>query len=78
MPSSSRPVARAGAAGGQPLHAQLNGANIPLPPLTQTTAVKFYYDDKSHWVTDNQTSVIAVAPGDFQHLLGCPGDWQPD
>ena len=42
------------------------------------TSVKFYYDHKSHWVTDNQTSVIAVAPGSFQSELGCPGDWQPD
>src|SRR4051794_14926854 len=58
------------------LHATPNGPNIPLP-LTQTTAVKFYYDDKTHWVTDNQTSVIAVAPGDFQSELGCSGDWDP-
>ena len=42
------------------------------------TSVKFYYDHKTHWVTDNQNSVIAVAPGSFQSELGCPGDWQPD
>ena len=40
--------------------------------------VKFYYDHKSHWVTDNRNSVIAVAPGSFQSELGCPGDWQAD
>jgi len=58
------------------LHAALGGANIPLN-LTADTAVKFYYDDKTHWVTDNQTSVIAVAPGSFQSALGCSGDWDP-
>ena len=39
--------------------------------------VKFYYDHKSHWATDNHSSVIAVAPGSFQSELGCPGDWDP-
>lgn len=59
------------------LHAQPGGANIPLN-LAAGTSVKFYYDHKSHWVTDNQSSVIAVAAGSFQSELGCPGDWQPD
>ncbi|MFZ4660370.1 MAG: pullulanase-type alpha-1,6-glucosidase, partial [Caldilineaceae bacterium] len=58
-------------------NAQPNGANIGLT-LANTTTVKFYYDDKSHWVTSNHTAVIAVAPGSFQSELGCPGDWQPD
>ncbi|MCB0043951.1 MAG: pullulanase-type alpha-1,6-glucosidase [Caldilineaceae bacterium] len=40
--------------------------------------VKWYYDHKSHWVTDNVNSRIATAAGDFQSALGCPGDWQPD
>jgi glycosidase len=51
--------------------------NIPLN-LGTARDVKFYYDHKTHWVTDNVNSVIAVAPGDFQSELGCPGDWQPD
>ncbi len=59
------------------LHAASGGANIPLN-LGASALVKFFYDHKSHWVTDNQTSVIAVAPGSFQSELGCPGDWQPD
>jgi glucoamylase len=58
------------------LNAQLNGPNIPLN-LTSDTSVKFYYDHKTHWVTDNVNSVIAVAPGSFQSELGCPGDWDP-
>jgi glucoamylase len=59
------------------LHAQLNGANVPLN-LASAASVKFYYDHKSHWVTDNHSSVIATAVGSFQSELGCPGDWQPD
>ena len=59
------------------LNAAPGGANIPLS-LASNTAVKFYYDHKSHWITDNQNLVIAVAPGSFQSELGCPGDWQPD
>ena len=51
--------------------------NIPLG-LGADTDVKFYYDHKSHWVTDNVNSVIATVPGNFQSHLGCPGDWQPD
>src|SRR6266498_4859731 len=59
------------------LHAAAGGANIPLN-LGANASVKFYYDHKSHWITDNQNSVIAVAPGSFQSELGCPDDWQPD
>jgi pullulanase len=59
------------------LHATLGGANIPLT-LAAAGPVKFYYDDKTHWITDGKSSVIAVAAGSFQSELGCPGDWQPD
>jgi glycosidase len=55
------------------LHASPGGANIPL--TADGTPVKFYYDHKSHWITDNKNSVIAVAPGSFQSELGCSGDW---
>ncbi len=58
-------------------NAQQNGSNIPLS-LVGTSAVKFYYDDKTHWTTDNKNSIIAVATGSFQSELGSPGDWQPD
>ena len=53
-----------------------NGANIALG-LTAVTTVKFYYDHKTHWITDSHNSVIATAPGDFQSELGCGGDWDP-
>jgi pullulanase len=58
-------------------NAARNGANIPLA-LDDPTAVKFYYSHQTHWVTDGVNKVIAVAPGNFQSELGCPGDWQPD
>ena len=40
-----------------------DGPNIPLVLGGAEPTVKFFYDDATHWVTDNQTSVIAVAPG---------------
>jgi glycosidase/fibronectin type 3 domain-containing protein len=58
-------------------NAQQNGADIPLN-LAADGSVKFYYDHKSHWITDNRNSRIATAPGSYQSELGCPGDWQPD
>jgi glycosidase/fibronectin type 3 domain-containing protein len=59
------------------LHATRGGDDIPLK-LGAPSNVKFYYDHKTHWITDNVNSVIAVAPGSFQSELGCAGDWQPD
>ena len=59
------------------LHAVAGGANIPLS-LAQPGNVKFYYDHKTHWITDNRSTPIPVAVGDFQQQLGCTGDWQPD
>jgi len=58
-------------------NATRDGPNIPLNPGADTD-VRFYYDHASNWITDNQNSVIAVLPGNFQSELGCPGDWQPD
>jgi glycosidase len=58
------------------LHAAPGGANIPLN-LASGATVKFYYDHKSHWATDNVNSVIATVAGSFQSELGCPGDWDP-
>ena len=57
-------------------NATQNGANIPLG-LGAQTSVKFYYDDVSHWITDNINSLIAVVAGSFQSELGCSGDWDP-
>jgi Ca2+-binding RTX toxin-like protein len=57
-------------------NATLNGANIALM-LATDSAVKFYYDHKTHWITDNHTAVIATAPGSYQSALGCASDWDP-
>lgn len=40
-------------------------------------AVKFYYDDKTHWVTDNVNTPIVTLAGSFQSELGCASDFQP-
>ena len=58
------------------LGAERDGANIPLD-LGADADVKFYYDHKTHWVTDSAGWLIATAPGSFQSELGCSGDWQP-
>ncbi len=58
------------------LHAQPGGANVLLG-LGSSTSVKFYYDHKSHWITDSKSSVIATVPGSFQSELGCSDDWDP-
>ncbi|MEJ5223246.1 MAG: pullulanase-type alpha-1,6-glucosidase [Anaerolineales bacterium] len=47
-----------------------NGADIPLV-VNEPTLVKFYYDHKTHWITDNFNTPILVAMGDFQTQLGC-------
>src|SRR3954470_6043090 len=56
--------------------AQPNGTNLALS-LGTDRSVKFYYDHETHWITDNVSSTIAVAPGSFQSELGCSGDWDP-
>ena len=53
-------------------NATANGSNIGLS-LAQATDVKFFYDNATHWMTDNQNSVIASLAGNFQAQLGCSG-----
>lgn len=57
-------------------NATRNGANIALN-LSADTAVKFYYDHETHWITSNRNAIIATLPGNFQSEIGCPGDWDP-
>jgi pullulanase len=59
------------------LRAQQNGPNIPLATTASPQGVTFYYDHKTHWVTDNVSSIIATVPGSFQSEMGCSGDWDP-
>src|SRR5262245_5820932 len=47
--------------------------------LTSTgSAVKFYYDDVTHWVGDSVSRSIRTLAGSFQGEAGCTGDWAPD
>jgi len=54
-----------------------HGDNIKLA-VPEEMAVTFFYDHKTHWVTDSINSIVANVPGDFQSKIGCPGDWAPD
>ncbi|PWH13663.1 MAG: DUF3372 domain-containing protein [Anaerolineae bacterium] len=51
-------------------NATRNGADIPLV-VEKPTLVKFYYDHKTHWITENFNTPVIVAVGDFQSQLGC-------
>jgi pullulanase len=51
-------------------NATANGPDIPLV-VTEPTQVKFYYDHKTHWITDNFNTKIIVAMGSFQTQIGC-------
>ena len=57
-------------------NAATGGADIPLV-VEEPTQVKFYYDHKTHWITDNFNSPIVVAMGSFQTQLGCFEDNDP-
>jgi pullulanase len=50
-----------------------SGDNIPLS-LAEDSSMQFFYDHKTHWITDNVNSVIATAIGNFQTALGCAED----
>ncbi|MGO4662338.1 pullulanase-type alpha-1,6-glucosidase [Terrabacter sp. 2TAF16] len=52
------------------------GGNIAYTAAGKT--ITFYYDHRTHWVTNDATGPIITAPGSFQSELGCPGDWAPD
>jgi pullulanase-type alpha-1,6-glucosidase len=51
-------------------NATKDGPDIPLV-VPEAMEVKFYYDHKTHWITDNFNTPILVATGDFQAQLGC-------
>jgi len=57
-------------------NATLGGPAIQLS-LAVPTHVNFYYDDVTHWITDNVNSTIAGIVGDFQSELGCTSDFNP-
>ncbi len=49
-----------------------NGSDIPY--ATDGGPVSFYYDHRTHWVTNTELDPILVATGDFQSEMGCPSD----
>ena len=59
------------------LNAQKDGPNIPLTVPEGGAVVKFYYDNKTKWVTDNVNSRIPTVFGSFQDELGCAADDDP-
>jgi len=56
--------------------ASAGGADISLV-VEEPTLVKFYYDHKTHWITDNFNTPIVVAMGTFQTQIGCLEDNDP-
>ena len=52
------------------------GANIALN--ADGRPLRFYFSNRTKWVTDSRNTPIAVAVGSFQSELGCSGDWQPE
>ncbi len=49
-----------------------NGSDIPYS--TTGGPVSFYYDHRTHWVTNTELDPILVATGSFQSEMGCPAD----
>jgi hypothetical protein len=39
--------------------------------------IHFYYDHRTHWVTNDVLDEIVTAAGDFQTEMGCSADWAP-
>jgi pullulanase len=58
------------------LHASQGGADIPLV-VDAPIDVSFYYDNKSHLVSDDYNTPIIVALGNFQTQLGCSANDDP-
>jgi len=52
------------------------GADIGY--TTDGGAVRFFYDHRTHWVTNDRISDIVVATGSFQSEMGCPADGDVD
>jgi glycosidase len=39
--------------------------------------INFYYDHRTHWVTNDVLNEIVTAAGSFQSEMGCSVDWDP-
>jgi glycosidase len=40
--------------------------------------VHFAFDSTTHLIGDSVNGDIVIVPGDYQHAIGCAGDWEPD
>jgi glycosidase len=58
------------------LGAARDGPNIGYE--ADAEPVRFYYDHRTKWVTNDRLSTIVTVAGDVQSELGCAGDWKPD
>ncbi len=59
------------------MNAKRDGEDIPLV-VDQPINVTFYYDHKTHVITDDYNTPIIVAVGDFQTQLGCSQNDDPN
>jgi pullulanase len=57
-------------------NASQGGADIPLV-VEAPIEVTFYYDNKTHNITDDYNTPVIIAAGDFQTQLGCSADNDP-
>jgi glycosidase len=39
--------------------------------------ISFYYDHRTHWVTNDVLDEVVTVAGDFQSEMGCSADWDP-
>lgn len=55
----------------------IGGVNSFMIPLVVDApqTVKFYYDHKTGWITDNINSLILTLPSNFQNKVGCREEW---
>jgi hypothetical protein len=52
-----------------------DGANIEF--TSDGSAISFYYDHRTHWITSTAQTQLVVAEGSFQSEMGCPTDGSP-
>ena len=55
---------------------QHDGPEVALTLATERS-VRFFYDHKTHYFTDNVRGTAYTVPGSFNSQLGCAGDWAP-
>ena len=54
-----------------------NGSNI-VYTVDESGPVTFYYDHRTHVVSNDASGPVVTAAGDFQSETGCTADWLPE